>query len=324
MHLYQKHQILILDGIPCENEYVQHDKLYLPCHGLKKSLRKLHEHIPFPGKSYWYGSWKENVEKYDTFIIFDGIRGKDIIEYIYEKNPTARIIIYYINRFRRGAKNDPEKFKNMPCELWSFDKGDCEREGMRHNVFCYNYVFLDKSNAQAFENRSLHGDEIYDAFFIGVDKNRLTRLLALEDLLWKYDYTTKFMLQKAPRGTYENSSEQERELLIDKGISYHEIIKLISQSKCIVELQEQGQTGLTLRAMEALFFQKKLLTDNLEILNCDFYRQENIFVWGQDDECRLADFLQVPYQKVSEEAVSQYTWEAWLDRFFATAHKKSI
>ena len=209
----------------------------------------------------------------------------------------------------------------MPCELWSFDKGDCKREGMSHNVFCYDYVFLDENNAQAFENRSIHGDEIYDAFFIGVDKNRLARLLALEELLQKYDYTTKFMLQKAPRGTYENSSEQERELLIDKGISYHEIIKLISQSKCIVELQEQGQTGLTLRAMEALFFQKKLLTDNLEILNCDFYRQENIFVWGQDDECRLADFLQVPYQKIPEETVSQYTWEAWLDRFFGTASK---
>ena len=87
-----------------------------------------------------------------------------------------------------------------------------------------------------------------------------------------------------------------------------------------MELQEQGQTGLTLRAMEALFFQKKLLTDNQEVLNCDFYRQENIFVWGQDDECRLADFLQVPYQKIPEETVSQYTWEAWLDRFFGTAH----
>lgn len=321
MHSYQQHQILVLDGIPCEDEYVQHDKLYMPCYGLKKSLRKIHEHIPFPGKSHWYGSWKENVEKYDTVIIFDGIRGKDVIEFIYEKNPTARIIIYYINRFRRGAKNDPDKFKNMPCELWSFDKGDCEREGMSHNVFCYNYVFLDEINAQAFEKRSLHGGEICDAFFIGVDKNRLARLLALEDLLQKYDYTTKFILQKAPRGSYENSSERERKVLIDKGISYHEIIKLISQSKCIVELQEQGQTGLTLRAMEALFFQKKLLTDNKEVMKCDFYRQENIFVLGHDEDRRLADFLRVPYQNVSEEIVSQYTWEAWLDRFFATARK---
>ena len=145
--------------------------------------------------------------------------------------------------------------------------------------------------------------------------------MELEDLLRQYDYTTKFILQKAPRGSYENSSERERKVLIEKGISYYEIINYISQSKCIVELQEPGQTGLTLRAMEALFFQKKLFTDNMEVMKCDFYRQENIFVWGHDEESRLADFLRVPYQKVSEEIVNQYTWEAWLDRFFVMARK---
>ena len=317
MHLYQKHQTLILDGIPCENEYVQHAKLYAPCRGLKKSLRTLHEHTALPGKNIWYEAWKQGLAKYDTVIIFDGIRGGDVVEYIHEHNPKARIIIYYVNKFRRDAKNDPQNFKKLPCELWSFDQGDCAREGMRHNAFGYDHVFLEADNQKALAASRVAEAAVYDAFFIGVDKSRLARLLALQQLLRKQDYRTKFILRKAARGSYVNLSPQAKEILVDQDIAYSEIINYISQSKCIVELQDPGQTGLTLRAMEALFFQKKLLTDNPEVRNCDFYRQENIFIWGLDEESRLTDFLHTPYQEVPAEVSRRYTWEAWLDRFFA-------
>ncbi|WP_323441933.1 hypothetical protein [Anaeromusa sp.] len=286
---------------------------------MKKSLRTLHEHTALPGKNIWYEDWKQGLAKYDTVIIFDGIRGGDVVEYIHEHNPKARIIIYYVNKFRRSARNNPQNFKALPCELWSFDQGDCAREGMKHNVFCYDHVFLDARNKEAFEASRLSKVTAYDAFFIGVDKSRLDRLLALQQLLCQQNYTTKFILRKAARGSYANLSPQAKEILVDQDIVYSEIINYISQSKCIVELQDPGQSGLTLRAMEALFFRKKLLTDNPEIRNCEFYRQENIFIWGQDEERRLADFLHTPYQEVPAEVSLRYTWEAWLDRFFAGA-----
>ncbi|NCB77071.1 MAG: hypothetical protein EOM42_08270 [Negativicutes bacterium] len=316
MRLYQQHRTLILDGISCENEYVRHSKLYVPCRGLKKSLRTLHEHTKIPGKHIWYEEWQRGLGAYDTVIVFDGLRGRDVIEYIHACNPKARLIIYYVNKFRRGARNDPRNFKSLPCELWSFDPGDCEREGMQHNAFSYDHVFLEADNQKALAASRLGGETVYDAFFIGVDKSRLDRLLALQELLQKLAYKTRFILRKAARGSYANLSPQAREMLVDQDVSYSEIINYISQSKCIVELQDPGQDGLTLRAMEALFFRKKLLTDNPEVRKCDFYRQENIFIWGQDEERRLADFLEAPYAAVPEEIVRRYTWEAWLDRFF--------
>jgi hypothetical protein len=68
--------------------------------------------------------------------------------------------------------------------------------------------------------------------------------------------------------------------------------------------------------MEAMFFNKKLITDNLDVLNLDFYKEENIFVLGYDKEERLGTFLSSPYTPVDGDILKQYTWEVWLDRFF--------
>lgn len=42
--------------------------------------------------SYWYGNWRDHVAEYDTVIIIDELRGRDVFEYIWEHNPECRIL----------------------------------------------------------------------------------------------------------------------------------------------------------------------------------------------------------------------------------------
>lgn len=313
---YKQHKILVLQGTKTQNEYVDVDDLYNNVNAFTKIIKKLHEHLPIPYKEIWYRSWKKRIKDYDVIIVFDALRGRDVIEYIHKMNPSARIIIYYINKFRNGAKNDPENYKDLPCELWSFDKNDCERVQMHHSPFCYDDVFSDEENKQAFYNKEATGQDVYDAFFVGVDKNRLSTLLKVKKLLESYQYKTKIILRKAKNVVYKNLTDEERYILTEQGIKYNEVIKYIHQSKCIIEIEDIGQNGLTLRPMEAIFFKKKLITDNHDIMKYDLYKQENTFILGHDVEERLATFLDSPYEPVDEEIIRQYTWEAWLDRFF--------
>lgn len=313
---YKQHKILVLQGTKTQNEHVDVDDIYKNVNSFTKILKKLHEHLPIPFKEIWYRGWKRRIKKYDVIIVFDGLRGRDVIKYIHKVNPSARIIVYYVNKFRNGAKNDPENFKDLPCELWSFDKNDCERVQMRHNPFCYDDVFSDEENRKAFHNKEGVGQDVYDAFFIGVDKNRLATLLKVKALLEKYQYKTKIILKKAKNLPYKNLTEEERSILTERGIGYNDVIKYIHQSKCIIEIEDVGQNGLTLRSMESIFFKKKLVTDNHDILNYDLYKQENIFILGYDAEERLETFLKIPYEPVNEDIIRQYTWGAWLDRFF--------
>ena len=317
LNQYKKHKILVLNGAKTQNEHVDIDHIYINVNSFTKILKKMHEHLPIPFKEVWYRNWKLRIKEYDVIIVFDGVRGRDVIKYIHKVNPSARIIIYYVNKFQNGAKNDPRNYKSLPCELWSFDKNDCERVQMLHNPFGYDDVFSEEENRKAFYNEGGVGQEVYDAFFIGVDKNRLGTLLTVKALLEKYQYKIKIILKKAKNLTYENLTEEECSILTEWGIGYNDVIKYIRQSQCIIEIQDVGQNGLTLRAMESIFFKKKLITDNHDVLTCDFYKQENIFILGYDTEERLETFLERPYEPISGDIIKQYTWEAWLERFFS-------
>ena len=67
--------------------------------------------------------------------------------------------------------------------------------------------------------------------------------------------------------------------------------------------------------MEALFYEKKLITNNKNIINYDFYCKENIFILEKDDIEELPQFLKTPYKKIDNEIVNKYEFENWLEGF---------
>ena len=83
-----------------------------------------------------------------------------------------------------------------------------------------------------------------------------------------------------------------------------------------MEVTQEGQVGSTLRALEALFFRKKLITTNLNIVKEDFYNRNNIFIYGKDDMEKLYDFIKTPYDKASDQFRNRHTIDAWFLNFF--------
>ena len=66
--------------------------------------------------------------------------------------------------------------------------------------------------------------------------------------------------------------------------------------------------------MEAVWFQKKLITNNPDVIHYDFYCPENVFILGQDKLSTLNAFIDAPYRSLPIEVAQNYTAEAWLDR----------
>ena len=75
---------------------------------------------------------------------------------------------------------------------------------------------------------------------------------------------------------------------------------MLSQSNCILDYNQEGQVGLTLRPMEALFLEKKLITNNKDIKNYDFYNPSNIFILGENNIEDIKEFINKPYEKVEQ------------------------
>ena len=65
--------------------------------------------------------------------------------------------------------------------------------------------------------------------------------------------------------------------------------------------------------LESLFFEKKLITNNLGVYKDDYYNSNNIFVWGSDDINRIADFIDSPY--IADKDLTQLMFQNWVKSF---------
>ena len=87
------------------------------------------------------------------------------------------------------------------------------------------------------------------------------------------------------------------------------------QSRCLVDLFQEGQVGLTRRPLEALFFNKKLLTENAHIAQFPFYHPHNIFILGKDHPSQLPAFMGTPAVEVPHDVKQRYDVNTWLHYF---------
>jgi hypothetical protein len=85
-----------------------------------------------------------------------------------------------------------------------------------------------------------------------------------------------------------------------------------SESKCVLDSAQAGQLGLTIRVLEALGAQKKLITTNEDVVNYDFYDEENIYVYDGKSFNFDSPFFKKPYKKIDESIYEKYSLRSWL------------
>jgi len=80
---------------------------------------------------------------------------------------------------------------------------------------------------------------------------------------------------------------------------YNEMLYYTVNSKCILEVNQGGAVGYTSRFLEAVMYNKKLLTNNCSIQKSAFFSPEYIQCFSKVEEINLAfiseDLLQVDY-----------------------------
>ena len=282
-------------GKRVQDEGVTVIPLFKKIPSLLKPFRILHldNHLPF--KKVWYNDWESKLKKFDLIILTAGNFTVDVASYIESLNlkKNIRLIFWYWDPVR--IKYSPDKI-SCKWEKWSFDKNDCKKFGLKYNS---TYFF----NSIKLPNERL----LYDVFFIGQDKGRLQELLHLKDILENFALKIYFHIIADEKFFYDRKIFRER-------ISYSEVLRNIKESKAILEFVQEKQSGLTLRSMEALFFNKKLITTNNSIKDYDLYCKENIFILGHDDINSIQHFLNSPCKTLDKSLISKYDFNQWLQR----------
>lgn len=271
---------------------------------LLRAVRRLWIKFHFPLQSMWYGDWKKTFLNYDCVLLHGTWLAEDIPHWMRKQankqKKDIKLIWWYWNKV--VALDQPERVSEKDCEKWSFDKKDCETYGMRHNTQYYFKSFqLPKAKI------------LQDIYFLGTDGGRKVQLLDLYEQFLKQHFKVDFNIyisQILP----EDMDKQE--CFITRKMDYQENLKHIAESKAVLEVLREGQSGQTLRALECLFYRKKLITNDKSVKKYDYYHSQNIFVLGEDDLERLPIFLDEPFADVSEEMIEKYDCKQWLERFF--------
>ena len=99
-------------------------------------------------------------------------------------------------------------------------------------------------------------------------------------------------------------------------IPYPEYLDIVSQAGILVDFLNTKHYGLSLRTFEAIGYEKKLITTNPTIVNYDFYRPENIFVWNGSNHNELIGFLNTPYKALPENIRYKYSFKNWINCIF--------
>lgn len=272
---------------------------------LNKILRRIQISVGLNKIEILLNNWKNQLHKYETVIIHASKLTPPVVRFIRKKEPNIRIIVWYWNPVDKCV--DINKFKKYDCELWTFDEMDHEKYALNYNTqYYFNDVILPNT------------DDNIDVFFVGGDKGRIANLVSLKEKLDNQNISNYFHITSTGK---ENINYKN---YYSSRISYDEVLKYIASCKVIVDYVAEKQTGLTLRPLEAMFFKKKLITNDKSIENRDFYTKENIFILGIDDIDDLAEFINSPYKELERVIANRYDFNSWLNRFANNEKKKEI
>lgn len=266
-------------------------------------FRKIHLNSIFPLKRLWFSSWVKYLKNEKYVIIFDFGSADLVIKYIRKINKNLRIIFWYWNPIDISISIN--KIKELDCEIWSFDLGDVEKYSLKYNTQFFCYENLERL-------KPVDNLKAFDVFFCGTEKNRIKDLLIIEEEFKKYKVSYYFHIVKSS-GYYKSTEGYDYKLPLE----YGQYLYLIFKSKCVFDFVSSEQNGITLRPLEALFFKKKLITNQKSIMNMDLYNRNNIFILGVDDYSKLNDFINSDYDYTNQSYLeTKYCFESWLNRFF--------
>lgn len=229
----------------------------------------------------------------DKIVIF-GI-DLSMIRYVSKKYPKVKSKYVYLwdpcsKLF--SSKSEIERFRNSCIELgfkvYTFDKEDAKKNDLGYNP----QLYVLKSCKNPYPD--------YDSFFFcGYEKGRGAAIQRFRELLTPFGNCDFVVV---------NSQTQE--------LSYTECIRRNLSSKAICDIVQTNQSGLTIRAIEGLFYHKKVITNNQNIVKSPVYHPSNYFVIDENTtSVDIKHFLDEPYVTLDNSLTDFYSIKEWVKRF---------
>lgn len=255
------------------------------------------------------------IKKYDVVFLISGQSlsfSEEMIMQIKKEQPQAKYILYQWD----SLKNFPyiKKIEPLFDDCYSFDRNDVNAdEKLKFLPLFYTrqYEMIGREKKKNYK---------YDFCFVGTAHPKKYKFIQLMSNQLKQVYTNQFIYYFFPsRIVFIYRKIFNKELKHARYNEFHfEPLKgekmnfVYSNSKCVLDSAQEGQLGLTIRVLEALGAKKKLITTNEDVVNYDFYNEENIYVYDGKTFDFNSPFFKSEYKELDKEIYEKYSLRNWL------------
>lgn len=252
------------------------------------------------------------LNKYDI-ILFLNIEALDIktLKRIKQIQPNTEFILYMWD----SAKNKPNFPKLIPLfdRSYTFDQADTKHYK--------SLQFLPLFFSNEFDEVKRNANTNYDICFIGAGHGDRCKILSeiknqCSELNLKLKYfiffqsKILFFLQLLKSFKIINSLKDE---CYFKSISFNEINEIYNKSKVIIDISHTNQTGLTMRTIESLGLNQKLITTNKSICNYNFFDKNMIFILDKENLKLPNPNFFFNNSSYDQNIRKKYSLSSWLD-----------
>ena len=191
--------------------------------------------------------------------------------------------------------------------IYSFDAEQCQALGMQ---FLDQFFPYSVEDAKAWNATVPHSNVRPKCYYLGRDKGRSAYITQLGKDLGDCGCEVDFNILR------DETSQASSPYYMDALLSYEANLRKVVEADVLVEVNQLGQMGLTLRPLEALYFDKKLITTNSSIKAFDFYDPARFYVLGEEERT-IAQFIAATPAPVAQAILERYSPVTMLARLLA-------
>ena len=293
--------------------------------------------ISYPNHTFKYKNFRQRIvnalrkvflkdKHYKNTLIFNHYK-KEILQTLHTiETPTDYALLIRADVYPKGVlKLIKQKTKKMVAYHWDgldrfpqiydylkyfkrffvFDSKDLKKTELAL-LPTTNFAFDYDSNIQ------IKAPE-YDVFFIGSFLHQ--RMHKIEYFIKKatsLNQKVNFIIHYSEKIDSKKFPLKEIKYT-DTHLTYQENIKHLKNATIVIDFLNETHHGLSFRTFEAMYYGKKLITNNPLIKEYEFYHPNNIFVWDGENLEGYEAFSKIPFSPIAPKLIEKYSFKNWIN-----------
>lgn len=254
---------------------------------------------------------KKLIEEHKLREYYKKISQLDMLDYVLVIRPDA-FPIPVIQELKKKTKkliayqwDGIEKFPEVKKYFHLFDTFFCfDSADEKNNIKPITNFYFD-CIPPVYKDFNAQKPELY---FVGLYwENREKKIDRFVSEVLKMEVELSIFIQYNDKSEIKNPKIK----YIKERITFLENLRNVEKADVLLDFVDPIHNGLSIRFFEAIYYKKKVITDNQTVKDYDFYHPDNIFVLDENFD-QIDSFLNTPYRDLSEEIVKKYGFTNWI------------